>query len=111
MCVAATARAEPGVPCRFYGINAGAPVWSGQVLLDDALASGMSAAGAHAVRVNFRLDGAAAWDAAKLAQYDAIIDRVIAHGLEPLGLFAYEAVPGGQAQWNDDADGDGYNDY
>ncbi|MCC6558768.1 MAG: hypothetical protein IT372_38030 [Polyangiaceae bacterium] len=103
--------AAPGVHCSFYGMNAGAPVWQGQVILDVAYAEQMAITGARAARVNFRIDGAADWDAGKLAQYDGIIDAVIAAGMEPVGLLAYEAVNGGQAQWNDDPDGDGFNDY
>lgn len=105
------ARAAPGVSCGFYGINPGAPVGNGQVVLDADYADRLAASGAGAVRIDFRLDGAASWDAAKLAQYDGIVDAAIAAGLQPLGLLAYEGAPGTQADWNDDADGDGYNDY
>ena len=108
--IAGSASAAP-VPCTFYGINPGAPVWNGQVLLDASYAAALNASGARTVRVDFRLDGAASWDAAKLAQYDGIIDDVRAAGLEPLGLLGYEGVIGSQVDWNDDADGDGYNPY
>jgi hypothetical protein len=103
--------AATGVPCRFYAMNPGAPVWGGTVILDAAYAKQMAARGAHAVRIDFRLDQHASWNAAALAQYDGIVDAAIGAGLEPLGLMAYEAVPGGQAAWNDDPDGDGYNGY
>ncbi|HEX7604742.1 MAG TPA: hypothetical protein VF316_24155 [Polyangiaceae bacterium] len=103
--------AAPGVPCAFYGLNAGAPVWNGQVFFDVPFAKALAQTGAHAVRIDFRLDGAASWDAAKLAQYDAIVDAALAAGLEPLGLMAYEAVPGDQVAWNDDPNLDGYNAY
>lgn len=105
------AAAEPGIPCAFYGMNPGAPLWNGQILLDDAYAQAMAASGARAARIDFRLDDAASWDAAALARYDKIVDAALNAGLEPLGLFAYEAVPGGQSAWNDDPDGDGYNNY
>ena len=99
------------VPCPFYGLNPGAPVWNGQVVLDSAYAQALAATGAGSVRVDFRLDGASSWDGPKLAQYDGIVDAVLAAGLEPLGLLAYEGVIGGQSQWNDDPDQDGYNAY
>jgi hypothetical protein len=108
---APSALAEPGVPCPFYGMNPGAPIWNGQILLDSAYAQAIADGGARAVRINFRIDDAATWDAGALATYDQIVDASIAAGLEPLGLVAYETVPGGQAAWNDDPDGDGYNDY
>ena len=108
---AGTAAAAPGVPCSFYGMNPGAPVWGGQVVVDAAYAQELAAAGVHRARIDFRLDGAASWDAAALAQYDTVIDAVLAAGIEPQGLIAYEAVPGGQAAWNDDPDGDGANAY
>jgi len=107
----APVHAAPGVPCGFYGINPGAPVSQGEVLLDPAYADRLAASGAGAVRIDFRLDGAAAWDAEQLSRYEAIVDAALAAGLEPLGLIAYEAVPAGQESWNDDPDGDGYNDY
>jgi MYXO-CTERM domain-containing protein len=111
LAAAPAASADPGVPCAFYGMNPGAPVWQGQVLLDAAYAGRISASGAHAVRINFRLDGASSWDAAKLAQYDGIVDAAIAAGLDPLGLVAYEAATGTQSDWNDDPGGDGFNAY
>src|SRR5688572_12601868 len=103
---ASNADAAEGVPCSFYGMNAGAPVWQGQVLFDAPYAAEIAASGAGSVRIDFRLE-AEAWDADALATYDGIVDAAIAAGLEPLGLIAYETVPGGQAAWNDDPDGDG----
>ena len=107
----AAALAAPGVPCSFYGMNAGAPVSQGDVLLDEELAKEIKGAGVGSVRVSFRLDGAADWDAGKLSEYDDIIDAVLAAKLEPVGLLAYDAVQGGQDAWNDDPDEDGLNDY
>lgn len=103
--------AAHGTPCRFFGMNAGAPVWNGAIILDDAYAAAIAGAGAHAVRVNFRIDTAGQWDAQKLAQYDLIVGVALAHGLEVLGLIGYEATLEDQASWNDDPDGDGFNAY
>ncbi|MBI2897677.1 MAG: family 1 glycosylhydrolase [Deltaproteobacteria bacterium] len=98
-------------PCSFYGMNPGAPVWGGAVFLDAEVAGAIAGAGAGAIRIDFRLDGAAEWDEAALGTYEGIVDAAVGARLEPLGLVAYEAVSGGQAEWNDDADGDGANDY
>ena len=110
-CSSALAHAEPGVACRFYGMNPGAPLWGGEVILDDAYAQQIASSGAHAVRIDFRLDTHTSWDSDALSTYDGIVDAAINAGLEPMGLFAYEAVGGGQSAWNDDPDQDGYNDY
>ncbi|MBI5535322.1 MAG: hypothetical protein HY898_21520 [Deltaproteobacteria bacterium] len=109
--LASSAAATPGVPCRYYGINAGAPVWNGTIVVDTFFAQQMAASGAYAVRIDFLLDGASQWDGAALGKYDAVVDAVIAAGLEPLGMMNYGAAVGGQAQWNDDPDQDGSNDY
>ncbi|WP_437780608.1 hypothetical protein [Sorangium sp. So ce1097] len=100
-----------GVPCSFYGVDPGAPVKGGKVILDDDRAEQLARAGAGAVRVELRLDGDEAWDDDRLDDYDAAIDAVLAAGLEPLGLLSHRAVEGGQALWNDDRDGDGNNRY
>ena len=109
--MAAASHASSGVPCRFYGINAGAPIWNGTIIVDNAFSQQMAASGAHAARIDFLLDGSSQWDGAALGKYDSIIDSVLASGIEPLGLMNYGAVVGGQAQWNDDPDQDGYNAY
>ncbi|WP_437734330.1 hypothetical protein [Sorangium sp. So ce1335] len=100
-----------GVPCGFYGIDPGAPVEAGRVILDDGRAEQLARAGAGAVRVEFRLDGGEAWDDDRLDDYEAVIEALLAAGLEPLGLLSHRAVQGGQALWNDDRDGDGNNRY
>lgn len=100
---AAPALAAPGVPCAFYGLSPGAT-------LDAEALEGIAAAGAGSVRIELR-GGAAGWDEETLAAYDAVVDAARAAGLEPVGLLATGVVPGGQAAWNDDADGDGYNPY
>lgn len=100
---AAPALAAPGVPCSFYGLSPGAT-------LDAATLEDIAAAGAGSVRIELR-GGAAGWDDATLAAYDAVVDAARAADLEPVGLLATGVVPGGQAAWNDDADGDGYNPY
>lgn len=100
-----------GVPCSFYGVDPGAPVQGGKVILDDDRAEQLARAGAGAVRVEFRLDGGEAWDDERLDDHDAAIDAALAAGLEPLGVLSHRAVEGGQALWNDDRDGDGNNRY
>ncbi|WP_437967819.1 hypothetical protein WMF04_00330 [Sorangium sp. So ce260] len=100
-----------GVPCGFYGIDPGAPVDAGKVILDEELAEQLARAGAGAVRVELRLDGAEAWDEDKLDEIDAVIDAVLDAGLEPIGLLSHRTLQGGQDLWNDDQDGDGNNAY
>ncbi|WP_437485221.1 hypothetical protein WME75_00295 [Sorangium sp. So ce1014] len=109
--LAAPALGARGVPCGFYGIDPGAPVEEGEVILDDELAEQLARAGAGAVRVELRLDDAEAWDQDKLDEVDAVIDAVIDAGLEPLGLLSHRTIGGGQEHWNDDRDGDGNNAY
>lgn len=93
------------------GVNAGAPIWNGNILLNDALAADIAGAGCRAVRVNFRLDGNSSWNGAHLARYDTIIQTARSHHLQVLGLICYEAVAGGQAQWNENYDTTGMNPY
>ncbi|WP_437958227.1 hypothetical protein WME76_00300 [Sorangium sp. So ce119] len=100
-----------GVPCGFYGVDPGAAVQAGKVILDEDRVEQLARAGAGAVRVEFQLDGDDAWDDDKLDEYEAVIDAVVDAGLEPLGLLSHRAVRGGQDRWNDDGDGDGNNRY
>ncbi|AUX19615.1 hypothetical protein SOCEGT47_000670 [Sorangium cellulosum] len=109
--LASPAQAAEGVRCGFYGVDPGAPVDAGEVILDARHAEALARSGAGAARVEFRLDGAEAWDEEKRAEYDAIVDAVIAAGLEPVGLLSHRAARGGQSRWNDDPDGDGNNAY
>lgn len=109
--VAPPALGARGVPCGFYGIDPGAPVDAGEVSLDDDSAERLARAGAGAVRVEFLLDGADAWDEDKLEEYNSIIDAVRAAGLEPIGLLSYRTLGRGQDVWNDDPDRDGNNPY
>ncbi|MGK3997775.1 hypothetical protein [Sorangium sp. So ce1024] len=109
--LASPALGARGVPCSFYGVDPGAPVKGGKVILDDDRAEKLARAGAGAVRVEFRLDGNETWDDDRLDDYDAAVDAALAAGLEPLGLLSHRAVEGGQALWNDDRDGDGNNRY
>lgn len=95
----------------YHGINAGAPVWGGTLIFTDAKAAAIAATGCRAVRINFRLDGHATWDAALLEQYDAIVRNAQNHRLVVLGLLCNECMPVGQTQYNDDPDGDGFNSY
>jgi hypothetical protein len=94
--------------CAFVGLNAGAPVWDGQVVLDvDAFAK----TGAGSVRLDFLIDDQESWNETALARYDGIVDGLRAHGIQVLGAVNYGASHKGQAEWNDDTDGDGMNDY
>lgn len=103
---------QPAGADTFHGLNAGAPVWNGNVLLTPQAASAFAATGTGSVRVNFRLDsGAISWNANQLAMYDQVISNARNAGLEVLGLFSNETVAGGQVAWNDDGDGDGVNGY
>ncbi|WP_425400798.1 glycosyl hydrolase [Aeoliella sp.] len=96
----------------FHGLNAGAPVWNGSVLLSPQAANAFAATGTESIRVNFRLDaGATSWNANQLAMYDQVVANARNAGLEILGLFSNETVAGGQVAWNDDLDGDGLNSY
>ncbi|MGD9634265.1 MAG: cellulase family glycosylhydrolase [Pirellulales bacterium] len=96
----------------FHGLNAGAPVWNGSVVLTPQKAAEFAATGTQSIRVNFRLDsGATSWNAAQLAMYDQVIANARNAGLQVLGLFSNETVAGGQAAWNDDPDLDGFNSY
>ncbi len=104
--IAAPLRADP-----YHGINAGAPVWNGVIQFNQAKAAAIAATGCRTVRINFRMDGHAAWDASLLAQYDTVIQNAVNHNLRVLGLFSNECMPVGQNVYNDDPDGDGMNPY
>ena len=93
------------------GANPGAPIWGGSILFTDALAADMQGAGCRAVRINFRIDGNPQWTAEHLARYDTIIQTARNHNIEVLGLICYEAVTGGQAQWNENYNTTGMNNY
>ncbi|MFQ5804846.1 MAG: PKD domain-containing protein [Phycisphaerae bacterium] len=93
------------------GVNAGAPVWDGSILFTDALAADIAGSGCRAVRINFRIDGNPSWTPEHLARYDTIIQTARNHDLAVLGIIAYEAVTGGQADWNENYDTTGLNDY
>jgi len=92
-------------------MNPGAPLWGGSVLFTPAAAAETAGVGAGAVRINFRIDGAASWDAGAVARFDPIVGAALDAGLVPLGLACNEFLPLGQEAWNDDPDGDGVNDY
>src|SRR5262249_9112576 len=96
----------------FHGLNAGAPVWDGNVVLTRQMAQEFAATGTRAIRVNFRLDsGATSWNAKQLAMYDQVITNASTGGLQVIGLLLNETVAGGQSTWNDDPDNDGVNSY
>jgi hypothetical protein len=93
------------------GVNPGAPIWGGSILFTDALAADIAGSGCRAVRINFRIDGNSTWTAAHLAKYDQIIQSARNQNLEILGIIAYEAVAGTQAQWNENYNTTGMNPY
>jgi hypothetical protein len=95
----------------FHGMNAGAVIWDGQILLTPQKASDIAATGTNALRVNFRLDGNATWNATLLNKYDQIIANATNAGLEVLGLWSNETVAAGQDVWNNDPSGTGMNSY
>ncbi|QDU70299.1 dockerin type I domain-containing protein [Mucisphaera calidilacus] len=84
----------------FHGINAGAPLWNNQIIFTEQRAADIAATGTNAIRINFRLDGHATWDASLLTKYDIIIDTAVNAGFEILGIWSNETTTGTQAQWN-----------
>jgi len=113
-CTLAAALASPppaAAELPFVGVNPGAPIWNGSVLLNDDLAADIAGSGCRLVRVNFRIDGNATWTSEHLAKYDEIIAAARAHNLQILGLIAYEMLPGGQADWNENYDTTGMNPW
>jgi hypothetical protein len=103
----APARADVDGPVCRPGVNPGAPVWDGTIVLDEARVAGIAAAGVKTVRLDFRREGE--WDDAAFARYDTIIAGLHGAGITVHGLVTYEAITASQEQWNDDADGDGMN--
>ena len=104
VCAASLAHAAPGVPCAFYGVAAPLP-------LDAALATEVASTGARAVRVEMVAGAGGTFDDAQLAGYDTLFDTLEAAGLTPIGVLGTLVVPTTQAEWNDDADGDGNNAF
>ena len=99
--------------CSYWSGN-GPSVYNGQQGLDDAYASAIDSAGIGGFRMGFRIDGHAAWDQALFDQYDALLAKAKAHGLDVLAIVLYESTPpsaGGQAQWNSGYDSSGMNAY
>ncbi len=96
---------------QYHAMNAGAPVWNGVIQFTPAKAAAIAATGCRAVRVNFRMDGHATWDASLLAAYDTVLQTAANNQLAVLGLLSNECMPVGQIAWNDDPDGDGMNSY
>lgn len=103
--------ASPLAADQYHGINAGAPIWGGAISFSPTKAGSIAATGCRGVRINFRLDGHAGWDAGLLSAYDTIIQNALDRNLVVLGLLSNECMPVGQPSWNDDADGDGMNAY
>jgi hypothetical protein len=79
----------------FHGINAGAPVWGGNVLITAQQAQRLAATGTKSLRVNFRLDsGATTWNSSQLAMYDQVVQNARDAGLTILGLWSNETTSG-----------------
>ena len=95
----------------FVAVSPGAPIWGGSILFTDSLAADIAATGCQFVRINFRLDGNPSWTEPHLTKYDTIITNARNHNLQVLGLICYEAVDGGQADWNENYDTTGMNGY
>ncbi len=108
---ALSATGAAAAPPPFVGVNPGAPIWNGNILLNDALAADIASSGCRFVRVNFRIDGNATWTPQHLAKYDQIVASAKAYNLEILGLVAYEAVAAGQADWNENYNSGGMNPF
>ena len=95
----------------FCGVNPGAPIWGGSILFTDAMAVDIASSGCRSIRLNFRLDGNSSWTAAHLAKYDTIVRTARDRDLQILGLICYEAVPGTQAEWNENYNTSGINAF
>lgn len=85
--------------CRYYGTN-GPSVYGGHEGFDARFQTILDDVGFGSMRVGFRIDTAQSWTPALLAQYDAIVEKARARGVEIMGLVLYESLRGGQADWN-----------
>ncbi|MDZ4820496.1 MAG: PEP-CTERM sorting domain-containing protein [Planctomycetota bacterium] len=114
--IALMAAVSPVTASEYYGLNAGAPVYGGNIFVTPTQAAKFAETGTNSLRINFRLDpqgGNTTWNSTILAQYDQVIANANAAGIEVLGLFSNEtAINGsGQGTWNTDPNGNGTNSY
>src|SRR5437773_172196 len=96
------------VDCSHWGGN-GAGVYNLSNALSEPYATAIDGAGPGALRFGFRIDTQQLWNAALLAQYDALVEKAREHGIDLLGIVLYESTTLGQADWNDDPSGTGMN--
>ncbi len=91
-----------------FGISIGAPVFQGQVTFTEQVARDLADIGITWIRVEFIATG----DSINYTQYDEIINRANAHGLQVLGLLTYQTkfYGGNAALWADDAWQDSFRD-
>ncbi|QQE12513.1 cellulase family glycosylhydrolase [Planctomycetota bacterium] len=92
-------------PSHYYGINAGAPIWDGNVILTKQTIRQIAATGTKAIRLNFRIDGNEEWDRKLLHQYRAIVNELIKADIQILGVLCNDVLPQSQDQWNDTTNG------
>ncbi|WP_432797540.1 hypothetical protein [Poriferisphaera sp. WC338] len=109
-CVSVVEGEEMKRSTHLYGMNAGAVVWDGKVLLTKAKAKAMAEAGVRSVRINFRLDGKERWTPGLLKMYDKVVRNARSAGMEILGVWSNETTYGGQWWWNEVGKGE-RNDY
>jgi hypothetical protein len=96
--------------CTHWGGN-GAGVYNLANGLSEPYANAIDQAGPGAMRFGFRIDTQQTWNDALLSQYDALVEKAREHGIDLLGIVLYESTTLGQADWNNDPDGDGMNAY
>ncbi len=90
-----------------FGISIGAPVWQGQVTFTEQVANDLNELGVKWIRVEF----IAAGDTINYAQYDEIVNRANAHGLQILGLVTYQTKWWvSTSDWANDAWQDSFRD-
>jgi hypothetical protein len=91
-----------------FGISIGAPVYLGQVTFTEQVAQDLAEIGITWIRVEF----IAAGDSINYTQYDEIINRANAYGINVLGLLTYQSkfYGGNSSQWADDTWQDSFRD-
>src|SRR5256885_15305414 len=99
-----------------HGTQAGQPLGDdGSIFITPEVADRLADSGAGWVRLNLRLGPHADDTAAFYADYDAIVDRLRARGLQIVGLMSNESRRGQQADWTgnsaEQAGGDGHNPF
>ncbi|QQE12514.1 cellulase family glycosylhydrolase [Planctomycetota bacterium] len=97
-------------PAKFHGINAGAPIWDGEIELTPRKIRQIAATGTRAIRFNFRHDGVKKWTPELLDRYEEVIDLLLEYDFEILGLLCNDCTHGWFHQWNDTSEGL-YNQY